>query len=505
MTIKKTQTGLEVFIVALVLGIAGESLIFGASWGLGATIWMIGVTAVGALMMQRWDAETSKFEQWLPAVLIAVAFCYGWRDAGMLKFATSISLATIFGLTMQSRQHRLVNNIRLRPPGILLTGIRSLIGYPISLSREVDFTPLMVSVEKGTMQSIGRGLLLGIPCVVVFGLLLSSADDGFGQLLGSLIQVDVISLPSRIILIGIFGLVTGAYMRALLTKIEKKTSDKKKKLEPEFHMLEVGIVFGLVNLLFVTFVIMQMGYLFGGATFIESESGLTLAQYARKGFFELVTVAVLALSVLMWVQRYFKPTEIGHETAFKVLAGIQIALLLIMLVSAAQRMWLYTASFGLTELRLYTSAFMAWIAFVLGWFVFTAMRSKALLFVRGSIMAGLAVVIGLHALNPDAMIARTNMTRAIHGEKLDYRYLSSLSADAVPVIIELLPQLSPIDREEVAVDMVRHWYAKPADDWRSWNWSQHRARSVVNEAVKEWQISGDVTLPLHVSDAWSNR
>ena len=59
----------------------------------------------------------------------------------------------------------------------------------------------------------------------------------------------------------------------------------------------------------------------------------------------------------MWVKQNFKPTALGHEALFRMMAGIQVGLLLIMLTSAAQRMWLYTDNFGLTELRLYTSAF----------------------------------------------------------------------------------------------------------------------------------------------------
>ena len=171
---------------------------------------------------------------------------------------------------------------------------------------------------------------------MVFGILLSSADAGFGELLGGLIKIDVISLPGRLFVIGFFALFAGAYVRGLLTRVGALRVRKKDKKASAFHMLEAGIALGLINLLFVVFVFMQMGYLFGGAAYIETTGELTLAQYARHGFFELVTVAVLALSVLMWVKQNFKPTALGHEALFRLMAGIQVGLLLIMLTSAAQ-------------------------------------------------------------------------------------------------------------------------------------------------------------------------
>ena len=51
-------------------------------------------------------------------------------------------------------------------------------------------------------------------------------------------------------------------------------------------------VLAALDLLFLLFVALQARWLFGGAGVIEATTGLTVSEYARRGFFELVTAAV---------------------------------------------------------------------------------------------------------------------------------------------------------------------------------------------------------------------
>jgi hypothetical protein len=49
-------------------------------------------------------------------------------------------------------------------------------------------------------------------------------------------------------------------------------------------------------------------------------------------------------------------------------------------------------------------------------------------------------------MNPDALVARVNIERARAGYELDVLYLTSLSGDAVPRLVEALPDLEEEDR-----------------------------------------------------------
>ncbi len=499
MTIKKSELGIELFFGALLLGITGESLLAGTAWGVGAMLWVGAIGMVGFWLIRRWEAPMIKFERWLLLPLALLALSFAGRDAGMLKFATTVGLCAVLGLVMQTRQlHRVAGRV----PGLLATGFHALLGYPRFLKNNVRWEMLFSGLDKDTVRSVVRGILLVAPILLLFGVLLSSADSDFGALMGSLISIDVVSLPSRLFVIALYTVLAGTYLRGVVTDVI--TAQEKKQEGKQFNllMLEVGIVLGLVNLMFITFVVMQLGYLFGGATYIQAAAGITLSDYARNGFFELIIVAAISLGMSMLLKRLFKPAAEEHTVIFNGLVVVQVALLLVMLVSAGQRMWLYTDAYGLTSLRLYASAFMIWLAFVLGWFVWTTIREDVLLFLRGTVVAGAVVVLGLHVLNPDALIAKTNIQRAIAGEELDHRYLHSLSADAVPVIVTLLPELSAADRCKLGLSVAKNWEAKTSGDWRSWNVSQYRAKAAVEKGVaaglfsNQWPMLNVQAMPL---------
>lgn len=494
MTIKKYELGIEVFLGALLLGIAGEALLFDTGWGAGAMLWVGAVGALGVWLVHRWDAPLLKFERWLLVPLGLLAFSFVGRDAGMLKFSTTVGLCAVLGLAMQSRQmHRVAGRV----PGIFSTGLSSLLGHRRFLKNSVRWDVFFSGLDKETTRSVVRGVLLVIPLLFVFGMLLSSADTGFGSLMSSLIAVDVVSMPTKLLVIGIYTLIAGTYLRGIVTDVITARRDKRKDGKKiKLPMLEVGIVLGLVNLMFVTFVVMQLGYLFGGAAYIQGAGDVTLASYARKGFFELITVAALSLGMTMLLKRLFVPLNEGHTMTFNGLVVIQVALLLVMLVSAGQRMWLYAGAYGLTESRLYASIFMIWLAFVLGWFAWTTIKNDVVQFMRGAVVAGAVVVLGLHVLNPEALIAKTNMQRALAGEVLDHAYLASLSADAVPVILELMPHLSPEQQRKMAMRLHGAWRQRPAGDWRSWNFSQLRADAAMERSMAQGMMANHLPLPL---------
>jgi len=123
-------------------------------------------------------------------------------------------------------------------------------------------------------------------------------------------------------------------------------------------------------------------------------------------------------------------------------------------------MRLYTAEYGLTELRLYTTAFMAWLVLVFGWFGATVLRGRRERFGFGSVAAGLLVLGALNLVNPDGLIAGTNLARAGRGRAVDTAYLNALSADALPAVRRALPRLAPADRCAVITAVTARWRAE---------------------------------------------
>jgi Domain of unknown function (DUF4173) len=257
-------------------------------------------------------------------------------------------------------------------------------------------------------------------------------------------------------------------------------------------------------------VVIQIRYLFGGAGRVATTAGLTYAEYARRGFFELVTVTALALPLLLIAHWLLRTETRAHDRLFKAFAGIMVVLLFVVVASALQRMYLYQQEFGLTELRLYTTVFMVWISVVLLWFLLTVMRARRDRFAFGALLAGFVAIFAINVMNPDALIASTNIDRMEDGKRFDAYYLTTLSADAVPVLVESLPKIGDTHMwtgytvEQAVVD---RWGARRAD-WRTWNLGRSRARQVVRSYVEDKDVRASRMIsfdPRHQDRAFMHR
>ena len=242
--------------------------------------------------------------------------------------------------------------------------------------------------------------------------------------------------------------------------------------------VETSIVLGLINLLFLSFVIVQIPYLFGGMDLVQNTPDFKLAEYARRGFGELVAVTAMVLPILLlshWLLRKDNPV---NEKIYRVLAGIQIVLLFVIMASAVQRLVLLTGNlgYGLTTVRLYPAVVMVWFAIVFIWFGVTVLRGARRHFAWGALWSAFFVLGAIHVLNPDEFIVKTNLALMQHGREFDAGYNSRLSDDAIPALLEGMPGMTLGDRCEVG-SAIHYRYRElgQLNDLRSLNWSRRTA------------------------------
>ncbi len=246
--------------------------------------------------------------------------------------------------------------------------------------------------------------------------------------------------------------------------------------------VEIGIILGLMNLLFLSFVIVQVPYLFGGMDLVQNTPDFKLAEYARRGFGELVAVAGLVLPILLashWLIR--KETRLASNL-FRVLAGIQIVLLFVIMASAAQRLFLLTGQFGygMTTVRLYPLIFMVWIAVVFIWFGVTVLRGARQHFAWGALWCAFLILGATHVLNPDAFIVKTNIALMQQGREFDAAYNSTLSDDALPALVDAWAELNEDDQLLVLRTLAgRNCRKMEETDLRSWNYSRQAAAATL--------------------------
>ncbi len=216
----------------------------------------------------------------------------------------------------------------------------------------------------------------------------------------------------------------------------RERAEQPKRKLPALGMIEGCILLGSVDLLFALFVIIQFAYFFGGRAALEV-TNLSYAEYARRGFFELVAVSVLTLGLVLLLDSVTVRRIERHVLIFRVLAVLLVGLTGVLLVSASQRMWLYEEQFGFTTLRVYTHVFMVWLALLFAFFLLALFRARQRIFALGVLLVAIGYLGTLNLMNVEQYIAERNIERSAAGYELDFGYLSLFSVDAAPAILDL--------------------------------------------------------------------
>lgn len=332
-----------------------------------------------------------------------------------------------------------------------------------------------IKTKKVNALPVLRGLILTVPVLIVFGSLLASADKNFSKLFSDLFKFNI--SPEYWIQLFWWSVFSAPFIWMGLRPHSPAEPTGNISKTFGFGRTEVGLVLGSVNALFAVFVAVQASYLFGGRAQVSGSTGLTYATYAQKGFSEMVWVALLSVSLLLFLYRAQRQ-DLGDQKFFKIFSGVTIALVSIILVSAWKRLWLYISVYGQSEERLLSQFFMVWLASVLVWFCVTVLRGKYKRFTFGAVAMGLATILILNINNPSKIIVESNLLGNHESSKRDAYYLASIGADAVPYVLKNLSVFSEEEKASVISRLAdeSRWRS---DDWRAWNWSRSRANHLI--------------------------
>ncbi|MGW2152453.1 DUF4153 domain-containing protein [Nonomuraea sp. NPDC001699] len=443
----EAQVGLGIVLVAMVLGAAALPAVLRrmTPWTLafGVTAyWLISMAAVR-------DAD------WLVAILLVAG-------AGLGALAVSGAGAGWLGV------------------------IRGGVSVVLALGPVPWFLagPIRKLTARRRIMPVLAGLGITVVLVLVFGLLFASADAVFAAYVERLTSTPAWadSVPSRIFVFGFVAVLLAATVLVALRPV----------IDPVGPAHKFGVSRSVwlvplvsVNLLFSAFVAVQIRALFGGADWVLRTAGLTYAEYARQGFFQLVVVSVFVLGIVAVAGGLLR-TERGERWLLAVVLGVLCGLTMVVLASALHRMNLYTDAYGLSRLRISVQATVWWLGAL---FALVLLAGAVRLAGRGSgwlprtvvLVTGLGL--GVFSLvNPDLQVAQTQVeVRGV--TNMDSDYLGDLGAEAVPA----LDRLPEPQRSCVLADVVRANGLDRADPWNGWNLARARARDLLAERpVDRW-------------------
>lgn len=479
----RTRLGLEIIAAAAAAGLVGDVLLRAEPLGLNVTLCTIGLVAATTLLARRRGAATGPDAPWLAVTALLLGAAFVRRDAEMLAAFDVLALTVTLALGAASLQGERIREWRtldyLR--GWATAAVASVAGSLVLIGADIHWGELPREGRLRHLRPVLLGVVLAAPLLAVFAGLFASADQVFSNVLASTFAFNAATVASHTFLFLLWAALAAGYLRWSL--LGRPVALPAAVTSASLGIIPVVVVLGLLNLLFLMFVVVQLRYFFGGAGIVEATTGLTYAEYARRGFFELVTASGLVLPVLLGANHLVRGEAPGHIVLYRRLAALLLMLLAVIVASALQRMRLYVDAFGLSEDRLYATACMVFLSGVLAWFGWTVLRGKHQRFAFGALMYGFAVLAGLHVMNPDAFIVRTNLNRPAQERPFDVKYALTLGADAVPALLAALPRLPADDRCAIATGLLDRWEPAEPADWRTWNWSRSRARRLVHESA----------------------
>jgi hypothetical protein len=481
---RSTAVSSWIVVGGVALGLWADVLFRGQPTGLNVLLWSLAFTGALALLVRLARAPWQQGRRWMVAPMLVFSACFLWRDSTLLAAVNLLALAgavTIGALRRTGDDGRAA--VGDYAAGALAAGCAAAAGAVRLLQAEVDWQQPIRGLRDPRAPAVARGVGLGLPLLAVFGGLFMAADAVFKNLVTSAVPDLNHPLEHVFIVLGTAWLSVGLLRDLLAAREEERfvSSAALARRRATFALgaTELAVALGILNALFLAFVFVQFRYLFGGHDLVESRAHLTYAQYARHGFFELVVVSILVLVVLLAADAALRANGNRGALLVRALAVLLLALVFVVMTSALERMRLYEQAYGLTELRVYAVGVIGWLGAVFAWFSATVIRGRRSIFPVGAVVAGFLATAVLNAVNPDVLIARTNLERS----RVDVAYVAGLSDDAVPAILEELPTLRPDLRRALALELLERTARE--GDWRSFNLARSHADRLLAEHHEE--------------------
>jgi len=488
------RTASAIGLVALSLGLLAQLLFVEAAIGVNVPISTAAVLLAGWIVRDSSKPVPRPLDAWFaPGALILSAFVALRGDPMLLALdvlgaiaLTSAALASFSGVQVVERSFPAIMALAAHlSRSALVDGGRPL----VTLARTVPM--LGVSSRGGRWTPVARGVLIAAPLVLLFVILFASADAVFSRLVGDLLDwhLDLGSLPGRLVVAVVAAWLTAGLL-VFVSRGEEHVPDAEVLMawerRPRLGATEAVTVLIVLDLLFATFVALQGAYLFGGRDTLAA-SGLTYAEYARRGFFELLAVALVVGGLTLALESFVR-----HRTRAYLVGAISLVILTVaVLASALLRLRLYQEAYGWTELRFYVLAAIAWLAIGSLTAVLTLATDRSRWLPHGMLVVSFAFALAFNLIGPVRLVAERNIERAIHPELvapggesgLDVAYLASLGDDAIPVLAEHLcdlPASLGAEAEAALADQVS-WlrHDEPGRAWQAWNLSRERGRDTV--------------------------
>jgi len=478
----------------LIIGIVFDILFYNKTMGISYPIFIFMVIAVLALIfMKTYSTLEKKAWIWvIPVILLSITLSiYSNQILKILNFIIVPYLVIMLASNVSKLNRADWADLRF------LADFFKRIFVPLRYIHMPFIT--FFTMTEGKEGKRGRiatrvalGLIISIPLLAVIIWLLSSADIIFKDIF--------LNIPvSKIIKHFFVILAVSVYVICFFWSILKSFDEKKKpaysrmKWKKFLDPVVLITIISLLNIVYAVFSVIQFTYLFWGESFVLPSS-YTYAEYARRGFFELIVVSVINFIIILIAVSFIRKENRKVHLASKVLLSLLVGFTFVLLISAFYRMLIYEQAYGFTYLRIFVQAFMVLLFFLFTINIIYIWYTK-LPIIKSYFVMTLMIYIVLNFSNVDLIIARNNIDRYIETGQIDMEYLKGLSSDAICEMQRLIDidlkseSTSGVRQQDIKDEVLVFFNDKKLEldaqkHWQSFNISRYRASRILYRYIK---------------------
>ena len=294
--------------------------------------------------------------------------------------------------------------------------------------------------KKKIVLQVGGAVLAAIPVLAIVISLLVSADAAFEGLVNKIASTLGMTVAKLVVSVVVF---VGVVLFAVTCKYELNKSESKSFQLDKTRFINTPFMItflGLIAFVYLVYMFSQTAYFFSGFLgILPAGYEFSFAEYARRGFFETEAIAFINLAIM--VLSVWLTTRREDGTLNPVIKGILTFIgvfTILFIATAISKMFMYIDEYGLTVLRLCTSAFMLATAIVIIAFIIRIFNPE-LKTIKYAVLISMLIFTALSLCGIERTIADFNVNAYLSGkhENIDMYTLGGLSDSAIPYIAKL--------------------------------------------------------------------
>lgn len=487
-------------VLLAILSVVAVNFSLYGHFGIGYAIGYLSLLLCGGIYLRGKLCRRSPFCLFCLSAAVAASGLYIWHDDATVHALGAAAISVLIALALLE-----ATGLANRDSGtvaVLQDVWRLLVRRPLAHMKTavsaIFLTQKGETVEKRRCGGALLGLLCALPVLLVVVPLLIAADAAFEGLLqhtvldnlGEAILSLGLGIPLFCLLYSrLFGLRHALPDAPTLSAGGQKT----------VSAMGINAFLGTIGGVYVLYLVSQLAYFLSAFSGILPE-GYTVAQYARRGFFEMTaicTINLLLVALCLWLSR---KQEGKAPLSTRLLCLFVLVFSLGLVATALSKMGLYIHSFGMTRLRILTAVFMLMLAAVL---VFVGVRlfAERFPYMKATVIAVAVLGLAMGYADVDTVIARYNVTAHENGtlQELDIGTLQELGDGAVPYLVALWDSRTPETEQQLARPLYERlleigsfasdegdtdFSAEPWD-FRSFTVDRSRARRLLCERAEE--------------------